>query len=474
MKIPLITLLLITLQFTAISQTIKFNKEIQPLIDNKTYTVESKNLAVQYHSQNTNPDGTLTDKAILVSYDNVYNTRVFLGLCFYSIGVTNQDPAPLDSSLFYLNLAQGMAGVNDVSTLINGVAKKQNELVIFQKNKAIKAEEDARKEKYALKTIEVSYKSAEFIGHCRVIFVDADGNEIVFYNPALGKYEDNATNCGIMSDLMSEKFTITHQLETIEVYSEDAGSSKFENPVLKSIVLVNKDKEQQLNADLVKVYKQEMTMLIDEAINLNILKPEEITFYKTLVDTLTIVNWGAEGSMMKLESNVKFEKSQREYIENLETELAEKASAFGIEQKKIISAVSCSSCPKKVLHTFFIALQNNDMPSVKKQMSECCYSSTATGCNHRPLDDTRPLAFSKLVGNPQEGIAIANKWLEAEDRWFVYFESATIAKVIITPTSENYSKMYYFMLILENGLWKVFGADDTESRYYIAKYAQEQ
>ena len=82
-----------------------------------------------------------------------------------------------------------------------------------------------------------------------------------------------------------------------------------------------------------------------------------------------------------------------------------------------------------------------------------------------------PFDYYKYSSNPGSGVTRANRWIKEQDRWFIYFESPQIARVIIAPQANeeinSYSKRTFFVLIYESGVWKVYGSDDNEKRMYI-------
>lgn len=84
------------------------------------------------------------------------------------------------------------------------------------------------------KTASVKYISAEFIGHCRVVFKSENGEQLVFINPDLGSMKSDKS-CGINWDLHDSNFLLTYRQGKISFYTEDVGDQTTTGNILISI-----------------------------------------------------------------------------------------------------------------------------------------------------------------------------------------------------------------------------------------------
>lgn len=83
-------------------------------------------------------------------------------------------------------------------------------------------------------TTNAKFISAEFIGHCRVVFKADNGEELVFINPDLGSVKSDE-GCGVNWDLHDTDFLLTYTQGEVTFYTEDVGDQKIQGNILISI-----------------------------------------------------------------------------------------------------------------------------------------------------------------------------------------------------------------------------------------------
>lgn len=232
MKLKLTLLItLVFLAFTGTSQTIKYKKDVKPFIEQEKYDAQGFINAKAFHSANVNPDNSLTDKAALIQYDNMFSTRLYLAFCYQYLAYDQASTIMLDSAMTFANLALDLYKDNATTlNLVESLKLSKKEIEVFIKQQ----EKEAYNEKYGLKKSIVHFQGGEFIGHCRVTFKTKEGEEIIVINPDLAPF-DSDNECMLLEDAINKEFVIEYQLEKATFYTEDVGSQTDEVFVLKSI-----------------------------------------------------------------------------------------------------------------------------------------------------------------------------------------------------------------------------------------------
>lgn len=447
MKIILSIILVISTIF-GFSQTINFKKQVRPYIEANTRTSESKNLAAEYHRQNSNPDGSMTDKAILVNWDNMYYTRLYLGMCYYTLGLADTNIVYIDSSLFYLNLAKEM-NVSDLTNHIKEVTAAKNKMIVEEKQRNEQEAERKRQEEYnqiyGEKVIKATYIGGEFLGYCMFHFKDMDGNQHTFYNANLGAYSES---CRLKEIYAKDTFLITYKLGKIEIYNEDTESDEVtEQYLIYNFELANPARANQINAQINSECKSIKDSLILEVKKYQASSPATVQF--VLGQTENSSSENCQSSVEFLQKNLATLKTEKEELEKITA-----------EQNRLTSS-GCNSCILSVTKKFLQACVDVNGAEIKANASKCCYDADAD-CSH--IYGMRPFSYNKYMSKPE--IHTVQWFIDQSDRFVVYYYSEVLAGVIV-KTDAGRAKTIY--LAKESGTWKVVGFDE-ENNQAILRY----
>lgn len=457
MKRNLIIATLFAVAICSQAQSIKYKKDVQPLIDAKDYSVNAKNTALKFHQQNAKADGSLTEKAIMMSWDNMYSTRHYLGLCYYSLGGEQSNVSLLDSSIFFFKLAHDMK-VLDHTTEIRTVQNYKEKVIAKNKNleaaEKKKKEEDEYQKIYGEKTIVGFNLSGEFVGYCLFRCVDTSGNEYYFFNQNLGSMMEEG--CRIKSIYAKDTFIIKYKLGKIELAGEnDEGGSVLqtvEKDLITDIQFANPNRATELNNQFMAQCKATIDSLSIE------LKKYESFDPISVKQSLDGVAYATDNE--KCKRTVASMKSTLERIK----ETKAKSEAMEAEQKKL-TASGCNSCIISVTKKFLQACVDVDGPNIKANISKCCYDAKAE-CSH--IGNHRPFKYSKFMEKPE--INSAQNILDKADRFAVYYYSETMAATIVKPSETGSSgRARTVFVVKESGSWKVIEVDDV-SDYLILNY----
>lgn len=256
------TLLLIALTFISCSlnaQKIKYKKDVLPYVESKELSFEGASVALKYHAQNVDENGELSEKALLLQYDNMYDTRLYLAAYYDNKGRQHKDLVALDSAIYFGNLSLKLYDSEDVKGYISNVEKLKIQIKKDIEEEKKLQEKLAHEQKYGLKTDTVKYIGGEFIGHCMVTFEKLNGEQIIFYNPDLGPFVADF-ECQMIDEAFDKLFKIEYKLEKQSFYTEDVGDQTVETYVLKSIQFPNYSEQEMFFADI-KKKKKEMKMV---------------------------------------------------------------------------------------------------------------------------------------------------------------------------------------------------------------------
>lgn len=244
----LVVFLLFIASFTSYSQNLKYKKDVLPHLNECSN--KGLNNAKLYHAQNTKSDGSLTDKALLTQYDNIYKVRWDLARCYDMRSFDSLNIAYSDTALYYAGLCKELYNGEKEAQLIASLQKNRKILAgkIKSKEDEMKNQKEAEEKfayemKYGLKSDTVKYVGGEFLGHCRVEFKTLNGESIVFYNPDLKRF-GSSNDCQILDEAANKLFKIEYKLQSQQFYTEDVGSQVIETYVLQNIGFTNINEEQ--------------------------------------------------------------------------------------------------------------------------------------------------------------------------------------------------------------------------------------
>lgn len=415
------------------AQNLKFKKDVQPLIDTKDFSMKAKNTTLNFHKQNTKEDGSLTEKAIMMSWDNMVLTRVHLGQCYYILGKESKNLTYLDSSLYFLNLAQDMKS-GDFSPMIKEVKTAREKMAIENKKTQAESEKKKQQEEYQLmygeKTITAVYTGGEFLGYCIWYFKDLQGKGYWFYNPSLGKYSD-VSGCRMKPFYESDTFELTYKLGKTEIYNEDIGANEvIEKDLIQTMKLKNPKRAEQIKEQEMTKCKKTIDSLVAEIKKVNGEMPAYLNTNPESSDKCDVVV-----------------ESLNNFLSNY-TKGKKRVEEIAAEQKKL-TASGCNSCILAVTKKFLAACVEVNGANIKASLSKCCYDANAD-CKH--IGNERPIKYSRLVEKPEVNSA---QWiLDKEKDFFVYYYSENMAIVIPKGVQKGVT------VVKESGTWKVLNVDE--------------
>lgn len=445
-------MLFIGLSFSITAQN--FKKDILPIINAKDYSEQAKNTCVKFHNQNTNADGTLTSKAILMQYENVLKVRQHLGLCYYALGLEGVKPQLLDSAIYYLNEAQSMDGASDLTKLINTIKEKKSSLIAQQKNKLLEEEKQKKQEEhnrlYGEKTAVVTFVGGEFLGYCNVYFKTTEGEELRFMNPNFGRFA-NSDDCRLKEMYINETFKIVYKLGQIKVYSEDAGEDELvDTDVVVNIQLADYERAEQLRSQELLECKKELNIRVQEFKTYRNQSPE---FVDKIVERANSV--GTVDECFRLTNEITQELQRQNELKVLIEET-------GKQQVQFKAKDACPSCLITTAKKFLQACIDVNGTTIQANLCACALNGDKTSCTN--IGRIRPFPYSRYMQKPD--VNVAKGFLEKQDRFVVYYFSETIAGVVIKPYSSHEARVIY--MVKEAGKWKVIGIDDSRDRAMIA------
>lgn len=424
-------------------QNINFKKQLKPLIESNTLTPEAKDIAAAFHRQNANPDGSMTDKAVLTNWDNMFYTRVFLGQCYYILGQKGKSISYLDSSLFYLNLAQEM-NMSDCSPYIKEVKSARDKMALEEKQRAEEEAERIRQEEYnrvyGEKVITATYMGGEFLGYCLFHFQDLDGNQFTFYNSNLGSYTYGET-CRLNEIYAKDTFLITYKLGKIEIYVEDIGGSQVvEKDLITSLELANPQRAKQISEQQFSECKGVKDSLMTEVKKYQSSSPSLVEMVIKQAENSTSSEQ-CQPMIDYLQRNLATLKAEKEELENVTQ-----------EQKKLVSS-GCNPCILSVTKKFLQACVDVNGAGIKSNCSKCCYDTDAD-CSH--IYGLQPFSYSRYMSKPD--VSGAQWFIDHSEEFIVYYYSETLAGVIVKP-DESSARANLIYIVKESGTWKVVGMD---------------
>jgi len=434
-------------------QKVKYKKEIKPLIELEDYSEDAKQISLRYHNQNTNKDGSLTDKAILMAYNNMYHTRVHLGHCYYHQGIEIKSKVKLDSAEMFFSNAEKMSvefGTRSAIEGINLTKKAKKEILNSKKQQQEQLAKEKEKEKYALKTAQGTFAdSRKTDAYCAIRFISNTNDTIIFLNPNLGYYK--SYKCEIKAEYSSEEFIITYKLGKPKLNNGYLVKEGDESQVLQSVKMADAEKE----ASLIAGKRKEMNELMEWVLAFRKYDPSGVDKLQERVNNASDV--------VKIDGLINSLGRLYDEYEQIEAKIEQDK----VEQKKLKSAVGCTSCPATVAKAFYDAVVLVDGSKMKKHLTQC--SITGEGCGkYKQLLNTyyfKIFDFPKFMTKPSPSFG---KKLQSKT-YYTHFYTKDFAVVVKPPNDIDTRRVMGTYLIRENGSWKVLGMDETKNEVIIKR-----
>jgi len=270
-KTSMILLILVLIINFTFAQKVNYKKDLKPYIESNYTGDEAFQKAKLFHAQNTNSDFSISDKALLLQYDNVYQTRLYLSTCYGVRGEKKLSIEMMDTCVFYARLAAKLYDDVKTNEFINKMLNAKKAVidkVVTNKN----VEEERQKQvqekiKYELKTSTATWLGARlYQGYCQCGMVTQNSNMI-------------NKLCGIRPELANETFNISYQLGKVEL--PGGKTMKGEGYVLKSISISNSETDKMFLSTYTSKLESDCDSLLGE-----VQKSKQFEYYLPHIEKL--------------------------------------------------------------------------------------------------------------------------------------------------------------------------------------------